>query len=138
MPITPIKTYNDPVSCYANHYVDKAIGEAAHGPWHATEKEAQADKKNVEASAENNAFIKAQGDAGNVLDRDCPGTCPVKTSDNPPDPPQASYRPADVYESGLESEAGKGWRWHAKATCEWDVLFVCRTRAAARELGIEA
>lgn len=122
----PIKTKkaSEAVSCGVNKYVDFCFA-TRHGDWHATENEAKADKKAVEGSAEKDAWIKAQQEAVDVAERQCPRRCPNKSSHDDPDPVKPWYRPAEIIESATESEAGKGWRWHAKARIEYQVLLVC-------------
>jgi hypothetical protein len=124
MPIK-IKKANEPVECGVNKYVDVCFG-TSHGNWHGTENAAKADKKAVEASAENEAWVAAQQEAVAVAERKCPQRrCPNKSSEDDPDPVKPWYRPAEIIESAPESELGKGWRWHAKARVEYQVLFSC-------------
>ena len=128
-PEFPAKKANKPVTCGTNLYRDESTG-SAHGQWHATEQEARADKANVERSAENEAWVKAQQEAVAVADRPCPPrtreqNCSHKHSHDDPDPCRPFYRPAKITESASESMAGPRWRWHATATMEWEVLFSC-------------
>jgi hypothetical protein len=124
MPPIPAKKSSEAVSCGINKYVDVCVG-TGHGPWRGTEKQAKADKKNVEHSAENDAWIKAQQEAVDVAERTCPSKCKHKSSEDDPDPVQPWYRPAEVVDSAPESELGKGWRWFARAKVEYQVLFAC-------------
>lgn len=125
MPGQPTKQATEAVGCGVNHYVDVSFG-TAHGAWHASEREAQADKRSVEGSAEQDAWVHAQQEAVAVADRECPERCrPKRAQGGDPPPIEPTYRAADVYESAPESESGSGWRWHAKAKMEWEVLFVC-------------
>lgn len=123
MPVSTKKA-TEPVTCGINKYVDVCFG-TAHGEWHDTEQKAKANKKAVEGSAENEAWIKAQQEATDVAERECPRRCHNKSSEDDPDPVKPWYRPAEIIESAPESEAAKGWRWHAKAQIEYQVLFVC-------------
>ena len=126
---TPKKKASEPVTCGDNLYEDVAFGEAAHGPWRANENASKADKKGVEATAENNAWNQARKEAKEVAGRDCPHRCRHKRAVGDDGPPEPWYRAAEVYESMPESEVGQGWRWHAKAKMEYQVQFVCSASA---------
>ena len=125
MPVTKKKA-SDPVGCGDNMYQDVVHGESAHGPWHTTENAAKADKKNVEATAENNAWNAARKVADEVADRDCPRPrCPHKRSVGDSGPVEPWYRAAEITESATESDAANGWRYHARAKMEFQVQFIC-------------
>src|SRR5688500_10577661 len=94
-PPFPSKKADKPVICGTNLYRDKSVGDA-HGNWHATEQEATNDKKNVERSAENDAWVNAKQDAVKVAERKCPRECRHKHSHDHPSPVQPFYRPAEI------------------------------------------
>lgn len=122
----PVKTKKatEAVACGVNKYVDVCFG-TDHGKWRGTENEAKADRKHAENSAEHRAWKNAEREAVDIAERECPRKCPNKSWEDSPNPVRPWYRPPEIIESAPESEAGQGWRWHAKARIEYQVLFVC-------------